>query len=40
VRRDGKTKDLGVAAFIQDLATGKVLRATALALCGKGGSGF
>ena len=40
IGRDWKTKDLGLAAFIQDLATGKVLQATALALCGKGSSDF
>ena len=32
-------KNLGVAAFIQDLGSGEVLQATALPLCGRGSNG-
>lgn len=36
IERDWKPKDLGLAAFVQDLARGEVLQATALANCVKG----
>lgn len=36
LERDWKVKNLGVAAFIQDLSTGEVLQATALAACSTG----
>ena len=34
--RDWKAKDLGVAAFVQDISSGEVLQATALAACFNG----
>ena len=33
LERDWKPKDLGVAGFVQDTASGEVLQATALAVC-------
>jgi len=33
LEREWKAKDLGVAAFVQDLASGEVLQAASLPLC-------
>ena len=35
LEREWKTKDLGVAAFVQDFSSGEILQATALAVCSK-----